>query len=89
MSKFYGFISNWIFTWFIIGSINHLYFKRYKYKFWKTYAYIAGAAADTGFNLNMLVLFIAFSAVKVTVAPHWVRLVLVLVAISVGVGSAS
>ncbi|KAF7295430.1 OPT oligopeptide transporter [Mycena indigotica] len=67
----YGFISNYVLTWFILGSINHLYFKKYKYRFWKTYAYIAGAAADTGFNLNMLILFIAFSAIKVTVAPHW------------------
>ncbi|KAJ7718252.1 OPT oligopeptide transporter protein-domain-containing protein, partial [Mycena metata] len=71
MANFYGFISNFIFTWFILGSINHLYIKRYKYKFWKRYAYIAGAAADTGFNLNMLFLFIAFSAIKVTPAPHW------------------
>ncbi|KAK7026330.1 OPT oligopeptide transporter, partial [Favolaschia claudopus] len=71
MENYYGNISNYIFTWFILGSINHLYFKRYRYKLWKTYAYIAGAAADTGFNLNMLFLFIAFSAVKVTVAPHW------------------
>ncbi|KAJ6577596.1 OPT oligopeptide transporter protein-domain-containing protein [Mycena capillaripes] len=71
MENFYGNISNFVFTWFILGSINHLYLKKYKYKFWKTYAYIAGAAADTGFNLNMLMLFIAFSAAKVTVAPHW------------------
>ncbi|KAJ7157486.1 OPT oligopeptide transporter [Mycena filopes] len=71
MANFYGFISNFLFTWFILGSINHLYVKKYKYKLWKRYAYIAGAAADTGFNLNMLLLFIAFSAVKVTPAPHW------------------
>ncbi|KAJ6537332.1 OPT oligopeptide transporter [Mycena sp. CBHHK59/15] len=71
MENFYGNISNFILTWFILGSINHLYIKKYKYKFWKTYAYIAGAAADTGYNLNMLMLFIAFSAVKVTTAPNW------------------
>ncbi|KAJ6459662.1 OPT oligopeptide transporter [Mycena sanguinolenta] len=71
MENYYGNISNFVFTWFILGTINHVYVKKYKYKFWKTYAYIAGAAADTGFNLNMLFIFIAFSAVKVTVAPHW------------------
>ncbi|KAF8148789.1 OPT oligopeptide transporter protein-domain-containing protein [Mycena galopus ATCC 62051] len=71
MENFYGYISTNVFTWFILGTVNHLYVKKYKYKFWKTYAYIAGAAADTGFNLNMLFLFIAFSAIKVTVAPHW------------------
>ncbi|KAJ6600951.1 OPT oligopeptide transporter [Mycena vulgaris] len=71
MENFYGNISNFVLTWFILGSINHLYIKKYKYKFWKTYAYIAGAAADTGYNLNMLIIFIAFSAVKVTTAPNW------------------
>ncbi|KAJ7511605.1 OPT oligopeptide transporter [Mycena galericulata] len=71
MENFYGYISNFVFTWFILGSINHLWIKKYHYKFWKTYAYIAGAAADTGFNLNMLMIFIAFSAVKTTTAPHW------------------
>jgi hypothetical protein len=74
MENFYGNISTSVLTSFILGSVNHLYLKKYKYTFWKTYAYIASAAADTGFNLNMLFLFIAFSAVKVTVAPHWVRL---------------
>ncbi|KAF7311463.1 OPT oligopeptide transporter [Mycena kentingensis (nom. inval.)] len=71
MENFYGNISNFVLTWFILGSVNHLYFKKYRYEFWKKYAYLAGAAADTGFNLNMLILFIAFSAVKVTVAPNW------------------
>ncbi|KAF8160534.1 OPT oligopeptide transporter [Mycena galopus ATCC 62051] len=71
MGNFYGHISTNVFTWFILGTVNHLYVKKYKYKFWKTYAYIAGAAADIGFNLNMLLLFIAFSAIRVTVAPHW------------------
>ncbi|KAJ7683096.1 OPT oligopeptide transporter protein-domain-containing protein [Mycena rosella] len=71
MQNYYGNISNFVLTWFILGSINHLYVKRYKYKFWRTYAYIAGAAADTGYNLNMLIIFIAFSAIKVTTAPNW------------------
>ncbi|KAJ7075593.1 OPT oligopeptide transporter protein-domain-containing protein [Mycena belliarum] len=71
MENFYGNISNFVLTWFILGSVNHLYVKKYKYKFWKTYAYIAGAAADTGYNLNMLLVFIAFSAIKTTIAPNW------------------
>ncbi|CAK5275079.1 unnamed protein product [Mycena citricolor] len=71
MENFYGYLSNYVLTWFILGAINHLYLKKYKYQMWKTYAYIAGAAADTGYNLNMLILFIAFSAVKVTPAPKW------------------
>ncbi|KAJ7075604.1 OPT oligopeptide transporter [Mycena belliarum] len=71
MENFYGNISTFVLTWFIIGSVNHLYIKKYKYKFWKTYAYLAGAAADTGYNLNMLMVFIAFSAIKTTTAPNW------------------
>jgi len=45
-----------------------------RYEFWKKYAYLVGAAADTGFNFNMLLLFIAFSAAKTTVMPNWVCL---------------
>jgi len=71
MENYYGNISTFVFTWFILGSVNHLWLKKYHYRFWKTYAYLAGAAADTGYNLNMLVIFIAFSAIKTTTAPHW------------------
>jgi len=70
MENFYGNISNTFFTWFILATAN-VCVKRYKYIVWKRYAYLVGAAADTGFNLNMLILFIAFSAVKVTTMPNW------------------
>ncbi|KAF8902832.1 OPT oligopeptide transporter protein-domain-containing protein [Mucidula mucida] len=69
--NFYGNISNSFFTLFLLGTVNHLYFKRYRYNFWKKYAYISGAAADTGYNFNMLILFIAFSAVKTISMPAW------------------
>ncbi|KAL1737938.1 OPT oligopeptide transporter protein-domain-containing protein, partial [Schizophyllum fasciatum] len=68
---FWGNISNSFFTWFILGSLNHLYFKRYRYDFWKKYAYLWGAAADTGYNFNMLIIFIAFSAAKTVTMPNW------------------
>ncbi|THU87096.1 OPT superfamily oligopeptide transporter [Dendrothele bispora CBS 962.96] len=69
--NFYGNISNDFFTLFILGSINHLYFKRYRYDFWKKYAYLFGAGADTGYNFNLLIIFIAFSAVKTITMPNW------------------
>ncbi|EIM85355.1 OPT oligopeptide transporter [Stereum hirsutum FP-91666 SS1] len=69
--NFYGNLSNYLLTWFVLGTINHMYFKRYRYGFWKKFAYLAGAAADTGYNFNMLFLFIAFSAVKTTSMPNW------------------
>ncbi|KAL7416666.1 OPT oligopeptide transporter protein-domain-containing protein [Mrakia frigida] len=70
METFYGNISNNFFTKYLLGCVN-FYIKRNKYEFWKKYAYLAGAAADTGYNLNMLFLFIAFSAVKTINMPHW------------------
>ncbi|KAJ7729389.1 hypothetical protein DFH07DRAFT_969527 [Mycena maculata] len=70
MKNYYGNLSTYVLTWFIIGSINHLYVKKYYYTFWKTYGYIVGAAADTGYNLNMLIVFIAFSAPKTTTMPN-------------------
>lgn len=68
---FWGNISNSFFVWFILGTLNHMYFKRYRYNFWKKYAYLWGAAADTGYNFNMLIIFIAFSAVKTISMPNW------------------
>ncbi|KAL7410271.1 OPT oligopeptide transporter protein-domain-containing protein [Mrakia frigida] len=71
MESFHGNISTGFFTKYILGSVNYLYLRRHKYEFWKTYAYIFGAAADTGLNLNMLIIFLAFSAGKTVTMPHW------------------
>jgi hypothetical protein len=43
------------------------------FTFWMKYAYLWGAAADTGYNFNLLVIFIAFSAVKTIPMANWVR----------------
>jgi len=70
--NYWGNISVSFFTLFIIGSINHLWVKRYHFVFWKKYAYLWGAAADTGYNFSLLIIFIAFSAVKtIPMAPWW------------------
>ncbi|KAH8921400.1 OPT superfamily oligopeptide transporter [Atractiella rhizophila] len=71
MENFYGNISTGFLMTFVLGSLNHLYVKKYKYEWWKKYAYLTGAAFDTGFNLNMLFLFVAFSAFKVITMPNY------------------
>ncbi|KAF5365874.1 hypothetical protein D9757_011049 [Collybiopsis confluens] len=69
--NFYGNISVYIFTLFILGSVNHLWIKRYHFQFWKRYAYLWSAAADTGYNFNLLIVFIAFSAAKTIPMANW------------------
>ncbi|KAL7416397.1 OPT oligopeptide transporter [Mrakia frigida] len=68
--NFYGNISTGWFTMYALAVAN-FFIRRNKYEFWEKYAYLAGAAADTGYNLNMLFLFIAFSAVKTIPMPNW------------------
>lgn len=46
------------------------------FAFWTKYAYLWGAAADTGYNFALLVIFIAFSAVKTIDMPNWVSMLL-------------
>ncbi|KAJ3992066.1 OPT oligopeptide transporter protein-domain-containing protein, partial [Lentinula boryana] len=69
--SYYGNISVFFFTLFLLGTVNHLWVKRYHFAFWKKYAYLCGAAADTGYNFNLLVIFIAFSAAKTIPMPNW------------------
>ncbi|KAJ3768748.1 OPT oligopeptide transporter protein-domain-containing protein [Lentinula raphanica] len=71
LELYYGNISMNFFTRFVLGSINHLWVKRYHLGFWKKYAYLCSAAADTGYNFNLLVIFIAFSAVKTIPMANW------------------
>ncbi|KAJ3757160.1 OPT oligopeptide transporter protein-domain-containing protein [Lentinula raphanica] len=71
LELYYGNISVNFFTRFVLGSINHLWVKRYHLGFWKKYAYLCSAAADTGYNFNLLVIFIAFSAVKTIPMANW------------------
>ncbi|KAJ7290272.1 putative plant-like oligopeptide transporter [Mycena rebaudengoi] len=52
------------------GYIWAFWLYRYHYKFWTMWAYITGAALDTGFNLNLLFLFATVGAVGVSM-PNW------------------
>ncbi|KAF8828451.1 hypothetical protein HHX47_DHR3000276 [Lentinula edodes] len=69
--NYYGNISVYFFTLFMLGTLNHLWVKRYYYAFWKKYAYLCSAAADTGYNFNLLIIFVAFSAAKTIPMANW------------------
>ncbi|CAM0139405.1 unnamed protein product [Umbelopsis sp. WA50703] len=71
MSGFYGNVSTGPLSSFIGGFICNYYFFRYRHELWKKYNYLCGAALDAGFNLNMLAIFIFFSAAKTVVMPAW------------------
>ncbi|KAJ7153240.1 OPT oligopeptide transporter [Mycena filopes] len=70
MSKYRGNISTGPLTQFILGFIWNFWLYRYRYKFWKVWAYITGAALDTGFSLNLIVLFVSVGVAGITM-PTW------------------
>ncbi|WWD00409.1 hypothetical protein V866_007322 [Kwoniella sp. B9012] len=69
-ATFYGNLSTGPFTTFIIGTVWNFYLFRYKRKFWNMYAYITGAASDTGWNFNLLFIFL-FLGTTGAVMPNW------------------
>jgi OPT family oligopeptide transporter len=71
LSKFYGNISTGNVSKFIGGYIVMRYAYRRRFEMWKRYNYIMAAAFDAGFNFNMMIIFIAFSSIKVVQMPHW------------------
>jgi len=71
MAMFRGNVSTGPLTKFILGFISNFWLFRYRHSFWKTYAYVAGAALDAGWNLNLLAIFIFFAAAKTITMPAW------------------
>lgn len=56
----------------IIGGFVVMYWAyRHHYELWARYNYILAAAFDAGFNLNLLILFLAFGAGSYIKMPHW------------------
>jgi hypothetical protein len=51
--------------------VCNFYFFRYRHELWKKYNYLCAAALDAGFNLNMLAIFIFFSAARVIQMPSY------------------
>jgi hypothetical protein len=44
---------------------------RHHYELWARYNYILGAAFDSGYNLNQLLIFLFFNAVRTVAMPAW------------------
>jgi len=71
VSQFYGNLSTGYISRFIVGYICMRYYFRRRFETWKRYNYIVAAALDAGFNIAMLIMFIAFSSGKVVTMPNW------------------
>lgn len=67
---FYGNLSTGPFTTFLVGTFTNFFLYRYRRVFWNKWAYISGAALDTGFNANLLFIFI-FLGTTGTKMVHW------------------
>ncbi|CAG8158002.1 unnamed protein product [Penicillium olsonii] len=68
---FYGNLSTGPFTTFLVGTFTNFYLYRYRRVFWNKWAYISGAALDTGFNANLLFIFIFLGTTGVKMVHWW------------------
>ncbi|KAJ7635835.1 OPT oligopeptide transporter [Mycena polygramma] len=72
MSKYRGKITTGPLTQFILGFIWNFWLYRYRYRFWRMWAYITGAAHNPqGFNLNLIVIFVSLGTAGVTMPVWW------------------
>jgi hypothetical protein len=70
-ATFYGNLSTGPFTAFLIGTFFNFYLYRYRHEFWKRWAYITGAAMDTGYNANLLFIFIFLGTTGAVMVNWW------------------
>ncbi|KAL4784655.1 OPT oligopeptide transporter protein-domain-containing protein [Aspergillus varians] len=68
---FYGNLSTGPFTAFLVGTFTNFYLYRYRRVFWNKWAYISGAALDTGFNANLLFIFIFLGTTGAKMVYWW------------------
>ncbi|KAL4903959.1 hypothetical protein BDW74DRAFT_185969 [Aspergillus multicolor] len=68
---FYGNLSTGPFTTFLVGTFTNFYLWRYRRVFWNKWAYICGAALDTGFNANLLFIFIFLGSTGAKMVHWW------------------
>ncbi|KAJ7858081.1 OPT oligopeptide transporter [Mycena olivaceomarginata] len=66
MSKYEANITTGPLTQFILSVVWNFYLYRYRKSFWKVWAYITGAALDTGFNLNLIIIFVSLGMAEIT-----------------------
>lgn len=71
MSVFYGNISTGYTSCFIGGFVVMFWAYRYRHSLWARWNYLLAAAFDTGYNLNMLLIFLFFGAGKIVTMPNW------------------
>lgn len=71
MSRFYGNISTGYLSKFIGGTVTMWWAFKFRHQLWRKYNYIIAAACDTGLNLAILVIFLAFTMVGHFEMPHW------------------
>ncbi|KAL4800206.1 OPT oligopeptide transporter protein-domain-containing protein [Aspergillus venezuelensis] len=67
---FYANLSTGPFTTFLVGMFTDWFLFRYRRVFWNKWAYISGAALDTGFNANLLFIFILLGSTGAKMV-HW------------------
>jgi hypothetical protein len=71
LSNFYGNISTGYLSSIIGGFVVMFWAYRHHYELWARYNYILGAAFDSGYNFNQLLIFLFFNTVKTIVMPYW------------------
>ncbi|KAI8292889.1 Oligopeptide transporter 2 [Colletotrichum sp. SAR11_240] len=70
-ATFHGNLSTGPFTTFLVGTFFNFYLYRYRRRFWNKWAYISGAALDTGFNANLLFIFIFLGTTGAVMVNWW------------------
>ncbi|KAH7126019.1 OPT oligopeptide transporter [Dactylonectria macrodidyma] len=68
---FHGNLSTGPFTSILVGTFFNFYLYWYRHAFWNKWAYISGAALDTGFNANLLFIFVFLSTTGAVMANWW------------------
>ncbi|TDZ40960.1 Oligopeptide transporter 5 [Colletotrichum trifolii] len=70
-ATFHGNLSTGPFTTFLVGTFSNFYLYRYRRTFWNKWAYISGAALDTGFNANLLFIFVFLGTTGAVMVNWW------------------
>ncbi|KAL2289580.1 hypothetical protein FJTKL_01837 [Diaporthe vaccinii] len=66
-----GNLSTGPFTAIIVGTVFNYYLYRYRHVWWNKWAYISDAALDTGFNLNLLFIFLFLGTTGTAMVNWW------------------
>ncbi|CAK7236757.1 hypothetical protein SBRCBS47491_009744 [Sporothrix bragantina] len=70
-ATFRGNLSTGPFTMILVGTFFNFYLYRYRHSFWNRWAYILGAALDTGYNANLLFIFLFLSTTGTVMVKWW------------------